>query len=251
MTDPGKTTMFHKESRQQLAAALRWAARLGWQSGICNHFSVAVEAQGAEPAGVLINPQGLYWSEITASSLLLINQSGEVLEGVGEVEATALHIHAAIHKEIPEARFVLHAHPPYSTAIMCTEDGRLKMCHQDSLRFYDRISYDDHFGGIANDSAEGNRIADAMAGRPIMLMAHHGITVTGADMATAMDDFYYLENAARYQILAQSSGQKLKVIDDQRAAVLAPAFQQDIGQIKGHFAAVQRILTREEPEYLE
>lgn len=135
--------MFHQESRQQLAAALRWAARLGWQSGICNHFSMAVKADDAQPAGVLINPQGLYWSEITASSSLLIDDSGAVIEGDGEVESTALHIHCAIHRDIPDARCVLHAHPPYSTAIMCTENGRLRMCHQDSLRFCDRISYDD------------------------------------------------------------------------------------------------------------
>ena len=84
-----------------------------------------------------------------------------------------------------------------------------------------------------------------------MLMAHHGITVTGSDMAAAMDDFYYLENAARYQILALSSGEKLKVIDDLVAATMAPGFQQDVGQVQGHFIAIQRVLSREEPDYLD
>lgn len=223
---------------------------MGWQSGICNHFSLAVDPGGKAPAGVLINPQGWHWSEITASSLLLMDDAGNVIEGEGEVEATAFHIHYAIHQEIPSARCVLHSHPPYCTAIMCTEQGRLEMCHQDSLRFFRRISYDDYFGGIANDAGEGARIAAAMQGRSIMFMAHHGITVTGPDIATALDDFYYLENAARYQVLACSSGRKLKVLDETRAAELAPGFRHDPGQVRGHFAAIQRILGNQEPEYL-
>ena len=243
--------MFHLSFRQQLAAAFRWADRCGWQSGICNHFSLAVAATETEPEGILINPQGLFWSEITASSLLLMDNEGKVIEGNGEVEATAFHIHMAIHRDIPSARCILHAHPPYCTAIMCTENGRLEMCHQDSLRFFDRISYDDDFGGIANDESEGNRISDSMQGKPISFMAHHGITVTGPDIATAMDDFYYLENAARYQIIAESSQRKLKVMDENVAAELAPGFQQDIGQIKGHFVAIQRVLAMDAPDHLE
>ena len=80
----------HQAEREDLAAALRWAARLGWQSGICNHFSLAVDAtEDGGPAGILVNPQGYHWSEVTASSLLLMDEDGEVLEGDGYVEATA------------------------------------------------------------------------------------------------------------------------------------------------------------------
>ena len=140
--------MNHQAHGEDLAAALRWAVRMGWQSGICNHFSLAVDQDGNAPAGVLLNPQGYHWSEIIiASSLLLMNYEGEVIEGDGFIE--------------PTAKCALHAHPPYSTAIMSTESGLILNCNQDSLRFYRRIAYGDDFGGSANDENEGSRIAGA------------------------------------------------------------------------------------------
>ncbi len=241
--------MSHQEKRRQLAAALRWAARLGWQSGICNHFSLAVDEDEDSQEGILINPQGYHWSEVTASSLLLLNSQGEILEGEGTVEDTAFFIHCAIHEQIPSARCVLHAHPPHSTAIMCTKRGRLLNIHQDSLRFHKRIAYDDDFGGVADNASEGLRIAKAMRDRPIMMMAHHGVTVAGSTVAEALDSFYYLEVAARFQILAASTGDTLRVMSEETADRLAPGFQLLNEQPTGHFAAIQRILDREEPEY--
>ncbi len=241
--------MNHQAHREDLAAALRWAVRQGWQSGICNHFSLAVDEDGDAPAGILINPQGYHWSELTASSLLLMDYDGNVIDGEGTVEQTAFFIHMAIHTRVPTAKCVLHAHPPYSTAIMCTEKGRIKNCNQDSLRFHRRIAYDDDFGGIADDAEEGNRIAGALGNKQIMLMAHHGITVTASTTAKALDDFYYLELAAKSQILAQSTGVPLKIIDDETADKLAPPIQAEEEQMIGHFASIRRILDKEEPEY--
>lgn len=241
--------MNHYEQRRQLAAALRWAARLGWQSGICNHFSLAVDADENSQEGVLINPQGYHWSEVTASSLLLLDSQGALLEGEGTVEDTAFFIHCAIHQQIPSARCVLHAHPPHSTAITCTKKGRLLNIHQDSLRFHKRIAYDDNFGGVAGNTSEGLRIARAMRDRPIMMMAHHGVTVTGSTVSEALDSFYYLEVAARFQILAASTGDELRVMSEETADRLAPGFQLLKEQTTGHFSAIRRILDREEPEY--
>ncbi len=241
--------MNHQAHREDLAAALRWAVRMGWQSGICNHFSLAVDAEGDAPAGILINPQGYHWSELTASKLLLMDYHGAVIDGEGAVEPTAFFIHMAIHARVPTAKCVLHAHPPYSTAIMCTEGGRIVNCNQDSLRFHNRIAYDDDFGGVADDSEEGNRIAGALGNKQIMLMAHHGITVTGASTAKALDDFYYLEIAAKSQILAQSTGLPLKIMNDEVADRLAPPIQAEDEQMVGHFASIRRILDKEEPEY--
>ena len=73
----------HQAQREDLAAELRWAVRMGWQSRTCNHFSLAVDQGEESPAGILINPQGYHWSELTASSLLLMNYEDEVIEGDG------------------------------------------------------------------------------------------------------------------------------------------------------------------------
>lgn len=234
----------HLEERRQLAAALRLGVRNDWQSGICNHFSLAVDDQH-----VLINPQGYHWSEVTASSLLMIDGDGKVVEGEGKVERSAFYIHYHIHRMAPSARCVLHAHPRYSTAVTCMQGGRVEFSHQDSLRFYDRIAYDDDFNGVAHDDDEGMRIARQLGNRSIMMMAHHGITVTGASVAAAYNDFYYLEKACEFQFTAQSTGMPLRVLDEEACRRLAPGFQTSVKQYEDLFVAMMRILDREEPDY--
>ena len=132
--------------RADLAAALRWAARLGLSEGICNHFSLAVDDRGER---FLVNPWGWHWSEITASSLVLCDARGKVLEGGNAVEPTAFYIHSRIHLKAPHALCVMHTHMPYALALCTVEGGRLEMCEQNALRFHDRISYDDRYNGIA------------------------------------------------------------------------------------------------------
>ena len=221
-----------------------WAPCLAGQSGICNHFSYALDQER-----FLINPQGLHWSEITASNLLMVDKDGAVIEGDGEVEPTAFYIHYHIHRIAPAARCVLHAHPRFSTALACIEGGRLEYSHQDSLRFYDRIAYDDDFNGAVLEDGEGERIARALGNRQIMMMAHHGITVTGSSVAHAYDDFYYLEKACEYQVTAMSTGVPLRVLDDATCRKLAPAFREGDAQIEGHFDAMKRVLDRDQPGY--
>jgi ribulose-5-phosphate 4-epimerase/fuculose-1-phosphate aldolase len=85
-----------REARIDLTAALRWAARLGFNEGVCNHFSLELG-----PDRYLINPQGLHWSEVTAGDMLLIDGSGRVLEGRHALEPTAFFIHSWIHRTSP------------------------------------------------------------------------------------------------------------------------------------------------------
>ena len=141
------------ETRRNLAAILRWSSRLGLSEGICNHFSFAVGTDR-----FLVNPFGLHWSELKASHLLLVNYAGNVIDGSGKVELTALFIHAEIHRGVPQARCVLHTHMPFATALTTIERGRLEMASQNALRFYDDIAYDDDYQGLALDNAEGIRI---------------------------------------------------------------------------------------------
>ena len=233
------------EQRRDLAAALRLGAMLGWQSGICNHFSFAVDDER-----FLINPQGRHWSEVTASSLLMVDRDGKVIEGDGEVETSAFYIHYNIHRNVPAARCVLHAHPRFATALTCIENGRLEYSHQDSLRFYDRIAYDDDFNGAVREDNEGERIARQLGNRSIMMMAHHGITVIGDTVGRAYNDFYYLEKACEYQVTAMSTGGRLRVLDDETCRTLAPAFMEETDQVREHFVALKRVLERDQPDYL-
>jgi ribulose-5-phosphate 4-epimerase/fuculose-1-phosphate aldolase len=235
-----------REDRENLAAALRYAARLGLNEGICNHFSLAVSDDGQE---FLVNPQGLHWSEITASDIALCHRDGRILDGKHTVEATAYYIHAPIHMKRLDAKAVLHTHMPYATSLTIVEDGRLEMVEQGALRFYDRIAYDDGYGGVALDHQEGERIADAMADKPIAFLGHHGVVVTGPSVAKAMDDLYYLERAAQVQTLARAHGKPFRKIPQQMVEHTARqmAEESDLTQVHGHFDAVKRMLDREDP----
>ena len=184
--------------RHELAGALRLADRFGFSEGICNHFS-AVAPSDAER--FLINPLGLHWSEISPDDLLLI-------DGDGEVEATALHIHVAGHRANPRHRAIMHVHMPYATALTMVAGGRLEMAHQTAVRFHRRMTHIP-FRGIALDRSEGDRLADAQRADPsvdVMFFDHYGVTIGGESVAVAFDDLYYLERACRQQVLAQSTG---------------------------------------------
>ena len=138
--------------RSDLACALRWAARLDLHEGVDNHFSVAVPDDDGVVRGdrFLINPYGWHWSEITASSLVLCDAAGNVLEGDNEVETTAFCIHAPIHRLVPNATVVLHTHMPYATSLTLIDGGRLEMCEQNALAFHERIAYDEDYNGLIN-----------------------------------------------------------------------------------------------------
>lgn len=247
------TELSHPTERTELAAALRWAARCGFNEGVDNHFSIAVPDESGKIAGnrFLINPYGWHWSEVTASSMVLCDADGNVLEGNNTVEDTAFYIHSQIHVHAPNATVVLHTHQPYVTALSLLRDNELKMCEQNSLAFYNRIAYDNAYNGLALSAEEGTRLATVMDGKAILMMAGHGVTVTGPTMREAFNDLYYLERAAMFQIKARSTGGELIDIAPE---VIEKTAQQQQSEMKivadRHFNAILRMLADQEPGYL-
>ena len=241
-----------EQSRVDLAAALRWAVRLGLSEGVDNHFSMAVPGPDGVIRGdrFLINPYGWHWSEITASSLVLADELGNVLEGSNTVEDTAFFIHSRVHVALPLARVVLHNHMPYTTALTLLEGGRLEMCEQNALQFDGRIAYDDEYNGLALDTNEGDRVASKMGEASILFMACHGVIVTGESVARAFTDLYYLERASMFQVLARSTGGNLRQISDSVRETTRGQMDKELPLIaERHFSALRRILDREEPDY--
>lgn len=241
-----------EQQRVDLACALRWAARLGLQEGVCNHFSLAVSDDRGVVRGdrFLINPLGWHWSEITASSLVLCDAQGQVLEGDNTVEATAFFIHSRVHLKAPQAVAVLHTHMPHATALTLRVDGRLLMCEQNALMFKDRIAYDDGYNGLALDETEGDRMAARLGNASALFLASHGIIVTGRTVGEAFTDLYYLERAAQAQVLAQAGGHRLRTIDETVQEHTAQQYRQELPALaERFFAAHRRILDREEPAY--
>lgn len=230
--------------RRALAATFRLAVRFDLHEAIDNHFSLSIDNER-----FFINPYGKHWSRLEARDLLVVDAAGRVLDGAGEVEATALHIHAAIHRRHPDAACVLHCHMPHATAIACTEGGRLEPISQTAALFDGRIAYDNHYGGLGDNAAEGDRLAAAMGDKPVLFMANHGIITTGADPAEAFNLLYYVERAARLQVLASSTGRPLKRLPPEIVARTAAGWSGMADHARHHFAALLAVLDAETPGY--
>ena len=135
---------------------------------------------------------------------------------------------------------------PWSTALCCIEDGKLEMCHQNCLRFYNDIAYDPQFNGLVLDKSEGDRLCQVMGNKKVYFHANHGVIVVGKSVAEAFDDLYYLERAAEVVVKAMSTGRPLKIIEKR----ICEEFQRQMA-IEGnerwaklHFAALKRRLGR-------
>ena len=237
-----------REARIDLAAALRWADRLGLAEGVCNHFSLQVPGTTDR---FLFNPQGLHWSEIRAGDLVIVDAAGNLIDGRYDVEPTAFFIHSQIHGSRSTAKCVMHTHMPYATALCCVEGGRLEWCSQNSLRFYQRVEYDDEYNGLALDPGEGDRISSKLASADVMFLAAHGVIITAQDVALAFDDLYYLERACMHQVLAQSTGLPLKTIPEHVCRATGSQFAGGTQQAYMLLEAIRRVLARESPEFAD
>ena len=239
----GLTDAAIRSGREDLSAALRWAARLNLNEGVCNHFSLDLGQDR-----YLINPQGLHWSEVRANDILLIDGTGTVIDGCHPLEPTAFFIHSWIHRLNPHATCVLHTHMPYATAITLIDGGRLEWCNQGALRFFGRVGYDDRYEGLALDDAEGQRIAATLGSADVVFMASHGVTVVGPSVAWAFDDLYYLERACMHQALALqlAGGKPLRRVPDALCERVGAQIADERQQSDLFFAAIKRALAKED-----
>jgi ribulose-5-phosphate 4-epimerase/fuculose-1-phosphate aldolase len=207
--------------RVDLTAAYRQCYRMGLCEGINNHLTAAVPGTTNR---FLVFPFGLRWCEVTASSLLVVDADGKVLSGKGEPEATAFYIHAHLHQKHPKGMAVFHTHQTWITALSALEDPSLVMCHQNSLRFYKDLAYDS-YNGLVLDDSEGKHLAKVMGDKRILIHRNHGVIVCGETVAQCFDDLYYLERAAKVQVLAMSTGKPLHIVDEEICDTFKTTFE--------------------------
>jgi ribulose-5-phosphate 4-epimerase/fuculose-1-phosphate aldolase len=240
-----------REGRIDLAAALRLAVANGFHEGIDNHFSLAMPHN---KSSFLLNPYGLHWSEVHASDLLEVDFEGHVIAGTGAADRTAVCIHGPLHRR--GFACVLHTHMPFATALTQLEDMTVEMAGQTALGFHGDIAYDYTYNGLALDFAEGERMAELMGTRPVLMLANHGVIVCGKSVAEAFNSLYFLERACQTQILAMSTGRPIRRLSPQMAEKTRHQInhlQLSEGQntYDYHFAALKRLLDRREPDYVD
>lgn len=233
--------------RVDLAAVFRMIAHLDWHEGIANHFSAAVSADGKR---FLLNPKWRHFSMIRASDLLVLDATDQtVMDRPGAPDPTAWHIHGTLHARLPHARCVLHVHSPYATALSCLADPEIKPIDQTTARFFNRVSYDSQYGGMADEADEGLRLAHLLGANKILMMGNHGVLVTGDSIADAFDTLYHLERAARTLMLAYGSGREIRHLSPAVAEATAKDWESFQDGAFGHLDEVKRLLDRQDPSY--
>ncbi len=240
----GEISEEERELRIQLAAAYRLADRYGMSELINTHISLRVP--GSTPT-YLLNPHGMLFHQITASSLVRLDFAGKLV-GPSEwpVNRAGVAIHGSILAARPDVNCVFHTHMPYTTAVSALQCGLLPMS-QAALRFQGQTAYHD-YGRAAADPAECARLVKDMGDKPVMILRNHGGITTGKTVCEAFVASYYLEKACQFQILAQSAGAPLAMpADDIIAASGRPPGSSDDRAWPG----LLRMLDREDPSYRE
>jgi ribulose-5-phosphate 4-epimerase/fuculose-1-phosphate aldolase len=235
------------ELRVELAAAFRLAASMDWHESVGNHFSLAVSADGKQ---FLMNPRWKHFALIRASDLLLLDSDDAgTTSRPGAPDPSAWCIHGRIHARLPQARCVLHVHPPYGTALAALADPGLKPIDQNTARFFNRIAIDLGYGGIADEREEGERLVRALGDKRHMIMGNHGLLVTADTVAEAFEDLYFLERAAKTLVLAYSTGRPLNVMPDALAETTARSWDGYRDAAFAHFRDLKRLLDERDPSY--
>lgn len=235
--------MDHLETRADMAASFRWCARLGLNEGIANHFSVAVNEDGTR---FLVNPEGKYWSQLTASDMVEVDAND--LDAAEGVDRTALAIHGALHRRLPRARVVMHLHSRYATVLSTLQDPTIPPIDQTSMRFYNRVAVDAGFDGMGlGDEAE--RLATCLGNHNILMMGQHGVLVVGESVGDCFDQIFYFERAAETYVLALQTGRALNIASPDVAEKTAQQWDDYDGGGDMHLAAIREVLDAEEPGY--
>jgi ribulose-5-phosphate 4-epimerase/fuculose-1-phosphate aldolase len=246
----GKVSDEEWRLRCELAATYRLTALYGWDDMIFTHISVRCPDEGGKER-FLINPYGVFFEEMTASSLLKIDVDGM---GVGETpyfsNPAGFTIHSALHMAREDAHAVIHLHTPYGVAVSAQQDG-LKRLSQFAMVVHDDVAYHD-YEGIATDLDERERLVADMGASGLLILRNHGTLTVGPNCAIAFLRMYFLEQACHAQILAQSD---IKAPREEPAAMSArvqqqggPAFAPGLGDNLA-WPGLLRKLNRENPGY--
>jgi ribulose-5-phosphate 4-epimerase/fuculose-1-phosphate aldolase len=246
MTNPAASSD-EQQLRVDLAAAFRIIAKLGMHEAVANHFSAAVSPDGRR---FLMNPKWRHFSRIKASDLVLFDlDDGEGVKGRPDVDPTAWAIHGQMHKQLPQARVVMHLHPPFATTISSLADPQIKPIDQNSARYFNRLAIDDSYAGMADSEQEGARLAGLLGNKSRLMMGNHGVLVIANTVGEAFDDIYTLERACQILVQAYATGQPLKILPDDVAESTAQDWEQITDFSIAHFEEMKRILDVEDPSY--
>ena len=234
-------------ARVQLAAAYRMFDRLGWSELIYNHLSLRVPG---EDGHFLINPFGLHYSEVTSSNLVKVDVQGRIVgHSDWPINPAGFTFHGAIHATLPEAHCVMHVHTTPTMAVCCLEQG-LSFSNFYAAQLHGQVAYHD-FEGITVHLDEGQRILASAGGKPVLLLRNHGPVVIGRSLPQAFNLMWLVQRACEVQVatLAMGPAREIPVPVMERCVRDSLNFNPTFGAGQDVFAAMQRLVERDDPSY--
>src|SRR3569623_2021112 len=221
-----------RQLRIDLAACYRLVALYGWDDLIFTHISARVP--GPEHH-FLINPYGMTFDEVTASSLVKIDLEGnKVVESPYEINPAGFTIHSAIHAAREDAKCVLHTHAVNGVAVSASRGGVLPISQQ-SIFVLASLGYHD-YEGVALHEGEKPRLVRDLADKSFLMLRNHGLLTVGSTIADAFVLMYIFEAACMIQLRAQSASSELIPIDQKSVAGAQMAAKQVTRQAGGSLA---------------
>jgi len=234
-----------RAARVQLAACYRVFDHLGWTEMIFNHISLRVP--GPDKA-FLINPFGLHYREVTASSLVLIDVEGRPLrETQWPVNLAGFVIHSAVHEAIPEAHCVMHTHTTTGLAVACTQSG-LAQNNFYSAQLHGLVAYHD-FEGITIHADEAPRLLKNIGDKPVVILRNHGLLSWGPSVPEAFLMLWTLQRACDVQIASAAAGAAHPIRPEVFGRMVRDSGPGEKRTCDDVFAALQRMVDAKDPSY--
>jgi ribulose-5-phosphate 4-epimerase/fuculose-1-phosphate aldolase len=243
------------QTRVDLAACYRLVDHYGMTDLHLNHISARVP--GSEHH-YLLNPFGMMYEEITASSLIKVDLDGNIISNTNAdygINLAGYVIHSAIHGARPDVACVLHTHTNAGMAVSSLKCGLLPLT-QTAMRF-SKVAYHD-FEGVAVEVDERERLVADLGDCEAMILRNHGLLTVGGSIGQAFNSIYRLERACQSQLMAMACNAELNMPPD---AVIAKSNVQltvtpspdKQGKKRAHGAlewpALKRMLDRRDPSY--
>ncbi len=218
--------------RVDLAACYRLVAHYGWDDLIFTHISARLPG---DQHHFLINPYGMTFDEVTASSLVKIDLEGKkVMDSPYEINPAGFTIHSAIHAAREDARCVLHTHSVNGVAVSATQGG-VKPISQQSIFVLASLGYHE-YEGVALHEGEKPRLVRDLGNNTFLMLRNHGLLTVGPTIADAFVSMYIFEAACMIQLRAQAASSELIPIDPKIIAGAQMAARQVTRQAGGGLA---------------
>jgi ribulose-5-phosphate 4-epimerase/fuculose-1-phosphate aldolase len=234
-----------RDARVQLAACYRIFNHLGWVEMIFNHITLRVP--GAEKL-FLINPFGLHYSEITASSLVLIDLEGNPQrESKWPVNKAGFVIHSTLHGSLPDVNCVMHTHTTTGMAVACLKEG-LSPANFYAAQLHGGVAYHD-FEGITVEDAERERLVASIGGKRAVILRNHGLLAWGPTLPEAFMTLWTLQRACDVQIAASSAGALNPIRSEVFAQTVRESGPGEKRTCDDVFAAMQRLVDARDRSY--